>query len=356
MKNWFSRYGWLAIFIIIFLSGIVFIFWMGNAKLTSGISPSPKLEPIEIDFSGLDDESNDLLSPFFDESNDLLSPSFDDINLNKSPTPQEEESDLEEDDNEQCPTLLIKRGNKIMLFNKNMPETKGKNPVFFDNLEQYKQYAKLQKEVYNQKCPILFLQQETNAQGEDVYRLRKTQGTTDNVDPLLLGSLSDYFKDQTNVVPQFAPPMGPQAFNRVQPNQQLPLANHGVTQGQGQGQGNTTEYTDAIRDRPPYNQGFFAFDPTSQYVGRYTVVDQIHDSTKNSGENGLSDNPMDQNWGGAVFTNKQIDSGKYKEDEVQPPTVNTALSMGEYPMAIEDNTIKTPKIKTDYQPSPMEEE
>ena len=83
MKNWFSRYGWLAIFIIIFLSGIVFIFWMGNAKLTSGISPSPKLEPIEIDFSGLDDESNDLLSPFFDESNDLLSPSFDDINLNK---------------------------------------------------------------------------------------------------------------------------------------------------------------------------------------------------------------------------------------------------------------------------------
>ena len=351
MKNWFSRYGWLAIFITIFLCGIVFIFWMGNAKLTSGISPSPKLEPMEIDFSDAIDDAKGLLS---------ISPTVSDLRNSPSPQEEEEEEEEEEEDEEeevedleQCPTLLIKRGNKIMLFNKNAPETPGKNPIFFDNLEQYKQYAKLQKELYNQNCPILFLQQETNAQGEDVYRLRKTEGTTTNVDPLLLGSLSDYFKNQTNVVPQFSPPTGPQAFNRVQPNAQLPLVNYGVNPPQGQG--NTTEYTDAIRDRPPYNQGFFAFDPTSQYVGRYTVVDQIHDSTKNSGENGLSDNPMDQNWGGAVFTNKQIESGKYKEDEVQPPTVNTALSMGEYPLVIEDSDIDTPKINSPYQEQEEEE-
>jgi hypothetical protein len=351
MKNWFSRYGWLAIFITIFLCGIVFIFWMGNAKLTSGISPSPKLEPMEIDFSDAIDDAKGLLS---------ISPTVSDLRNSPSPQEEEEEEEEEEEDEEeevedleQCPTLLIKRGNKIMLFNKNAPETPGKNPIFFDNLEQYKQYAKLQKELYNQNCPILFLQQETNAQGEDVYRLRKTEGTTTNVDPLLLGSLSDYFKNQTNVVPQFSPPTGPQAFNRVQPNAQLPLVNYGVNPPQGQG--NTTEYTDAIRDRPPYNQGFFAFDPTSQYVGRYTVVDQIHDSTKNSGENGLSDNPMDQNWGGAVFTNKQIESGKYKEDEVQPPTVNTALSMGEYPLVIEDSDIETPKINSPYQEQEEEE-
>jgi len=340
MKNWFSTYGWLAIFITIFLSGVVFIFWMGNSKITSGISPSPKLEPIEIDFSETIDDVDDLL---------LSTPSDNERADSPSPQEEEEEEEEEEEDLAQCPTLLIKRGNKIMLFNKNAPETPGKNPVFFDNLEQYKQYSKLQKELYNENCPILFLQQETNAQGEDVYRLRKTEGTTTNVDPLLLGSLNDYFKDQTSVMPQFAPPTGPQAFNRVQPNAQLPLANYGVTQGQGRGQGQMTEYTDAIRDRPPYNQGFFAFDPTSQYVGRYTVVDQIHDSTKNSGENGLSDNPMDQNWGGAVFTNKQIESGKYKEDEVQPPTVNTALSMGEYPLVIEDSDIDTPKINSPYQ-------
>ena len=31
--------------------------------------------------------------------------------------------------------------------------------------------------------------------------------------------------------------------------------------------------------------------------------------------NGLSDNPMDTNWGGAVFTNKQVMSGKYKGND-----------------------------------------
>ena len=106
MKNWFSRYGWLAIFIIIFLSGVAFIFWMGNAKLTSGISPSPKLEPIEIDFSETIDDAKGLFS---------ISPTASD--LNKGPSPQEEEEDVEDveevEDLEQCPTLLIKRGNKI---------------------------------------------------------------------------------------------------------------------------------------------------------------------------------------------------------------------------------------------------
>ena len=107
------------------------------------------------------------------------------------------------------------------------------------------------------------------------------------------------------------------------------------------------QYEDASRDNKPYNQGFFAFDPTNQYVGRYTVIDQIHDSTKTQNPDGLSDNPMDPNWGGAVFTNKQVMSGKYKGNEVQPPTVNTALTLGDYPKTIEDNDIPTPKKMDD---------
>ena len=46
----------------------------------------------------------------------------------------EEEEELKVDENDLCPTLLIKRGNKVMLFNKNVPETPGENPIFFDNL------------------------------------------------------------------------------------------------------------------------------------------------------------------------------------------------------------------------------
>jgi len=332
MKNWFSQYGWITLFVSIFIFGFLFILWMGNATITSGISPSPKIEPIEINFT----EDDIITSPNEIEQHLDNSPNEE----NDSPN---EDNELENDNNDElCPTLLIKRGNNIMLFNKNMPETKGENPIFFDNLEQYIKFVKVQQKLYNQKCPILFLQEEVNAQGENVYRLRKTVGTTTNVDPLLLGSLNDYFKNNTNVMPKFAPPVGPQAFNRVQPNQQLPLANFGAKQMMQQ-QNQTDTYADANRENKPFNQGFYGFDPTNQYVGRYTVLDQIHDSTKTSNPDGLSDNPMDPNWGGAVFTNKKIDLGKYKENEVQPPTVNTALSFGEYPKTIEDNDIPTSK-------------
>jgi hypothetical protein len=338
MKKGILEYGWLIIFIAIFLFGIGFIIWMGNTTVTSGISPSPKIDPIEIIYGDDDNDDEENLSP---DSYNNLSPDIE----SSSPSIQ---VDLEEDidkmgDNEFCPTLLIKRGNKLMLFNKNIPETPGENPLFFDNLDEYTNYVQTQKELYNQNCPVLFLQEEVNAQGENVYRMRKTTGTSTNVDPLLLGSLTDYFKNQTNIMPQFGPPVGPQAFNRVQPNQQLPLANFGAKSMMGPQPKQQVPYTDANRDNKPYNQGFFGFDPSNQYIGKYTVIDQIHDSTKTQNTDGMSDNPMDPNWGGAVFTNKKIDSGKYKENEVQPPTVNTALSFGDYPKAIEDDDIDTPK-------------
>ena len=346
-KNLFEH-GWLFVLICVFLFGLLFILWMGNTPITSGISPAAKIDPIEISYTP------EELSPEYEVSSNVISNT---ININTSPKESpamdnnldglDNEFD-DEFDSDMCPTLLIKRGNKIMLFNKNMPETPGENPIFFDNLDQYIKYAKIQKDVYKQNCPVLFLQEEVNAQGENVYRLRKTEGTTTNVDPLMLGSLTDYFKNQTNVMPKFAPPVGPQAFNQVQPNMQLPLSNIGVnntmmpTLEQTQ-QPQMVQYEDASRDNKPYNQGFFAFDPTNQYVGRYTVIDQIHDSTKTQNPDGLSDNPMDPNWGGAVFTNKQVMSGKYKGNEVQPPTVNTALTLGDYPKTIEDNDIPTPK-------------
>ena len=338
-KNIFD-YGWIILLITIFILGIAFVLWMGNTSITSGISPAPKIEPIEISYSP------EELSPDYEFHSDGKTPEELEEHLDVSMDDDDDDDELDETNvDELCPTLLIKRGNKIMLFNKNMPEVKGENPIFFDNLDQYVKYMKLQKELYDQTCPILFLQEEVNAQGENVYRLRKTEGSSTNVDPLLLGSLSDYFKNKTNVMPKFAPPVGPQAFNRVQPNQQLPLSNIGVNmlQQQQPSQPHITQYDDSNRDNKPFNQGFFGFDPSNQYVGQYTVIDQIHDSTKTQNQDGLSDNPMDPNWGGAVFTNKQIGSGKYKGDEVQPPTVNSALTLGEYPKTLEDDDIPTPK-------------
>ena len=84
-------------------------------------------------------------------------------------------------------------------------------------------------------------------------------------------------------------------------------------------------YEDANRDNKPYNQGYYGFDPTSQYVGKYTVLDQIHNSTMKQNADGLSNNPMDPNWGGAVFTEEKVESGLYEGNNVQPPTVQTVL-------------------------------
>ena len=234
-----------------------------------------------------------------------------DIDVPKSPDESEE---LDNDHNNNlCPTLLIKRGNKLMLFNKNLPETPGENPIFFNDLDQYKEYIKVQRELYNESCPILFLQEEQDAQGENVYKLRKTEGTSTNVDPLLLGSVNDYFKNTTNVMPKFQPPKGIDAFNKPTPNSAINMLNYSVPIIQPPQ--NPTQpmvpYVDANRSNAPFNQGFYGFDPSNQYVGKFTILDEIHNSTKTQNPDGLSDNPMDPNWGGAVFTDEQIGSGKY---------------------------------------------
>lgn len=326
--KWFSDYGWLILFLIAFFTGIFFIFWMGSAK----IKDLPSSEIPEIKQYLLDKKS-----PSTSETSDLGNNSPSIVPTPSIPTSQssspdmakelDAESALEEElkveENDLCPTLLIKRGNKVMLFNKNVPETPGENPIFFDNLEQYIQYVKKQRELYNQSCPVLFLQEEVNAQGENVYKMRTLQDA-DNVDPLLLGSIQDYFLSKTNVMPKFGPPDGPSAFNNPADNTEISLANYSIPYEnlppQFKNHPPLVPYEDANRDNKPYNQGYYGFDPTSQYVGKYTVLDQIHNSTMTQNANGLSNNPMDPNWGGGVFTEEKVESGLYDGNSVQPPT------------------------------------
>ena len=208
-----------------------------------------------------------------------------------------------------CPNLLIKKGNQLALYNKNKPEKPGENPIYFKNLDEYIYYTKVQRIQDGKNCPVLYLQEETTAQGEDVYRIRPgpfhTQGGVTPEQqclPSMMNHVSQYFQPKPIEVPllgkQF-PQKAPSPFNKPQPNHP-PMV----------------PYLDANRQMNPH--GFYGFDPTNQYVGRYTILDQIHDSTKTQNPDGLSDNPMDPNWGGAVFTHKQILSGKYKGDTVKP--------------------------------------
>jgi len=170
-----------------------------------------------------------------------------------------------------CPDLLIRKGNTLLLYNTKSKE----DPLPFYNLDEYINYLEIQRRA-GKKCPVLFLQYESSAQGKDIYRMRPSPfdlqgGTPPNIDPTVFGGLSSI-------------------------------------------DGNPIQVLDATRDGE-YNQGMYAgFDPYGLHVGQRTELDVVHESTEKTGEN-----PMDFNWGGVQVTENAVRSGKYADRYVSKP-------------------------------------
>lgn len=168
-----------------------------------------------------------------------------------------EDDSLEEVIDDNCPDLLIRSGNEMHLFNSKLPKSET-NPIVFQNIDEYLIYADVQRREQGSTCPTLYLQEETNTQGEVVYRARPS------------------------------------------PTQLDP--------------GNPVKVLDASFDSKPYNEGDYqGFDAHGQQIGEYTQLDSIHASTEKMS---ISDNPMDPNWGGVIFSQSAVDSGKYQGSEV----------------------------------------
>lgn len=163
-----------------------------------------------------------------------------------------------------CPNVLIRQGGSLLLYNSLEPSSDN-NPIPFNNLDEYVLYVKNQRNK-GVRCPVLYLQQENDTQGNDVFRIRNSPFSVEGGLP-------------TKVVP--------------------------------------IKIVDASLENPPYNQGqYHGFDPYSQYIGKYTDLDKIHDSTR---QKPVSDNPMDTNWGGVIHSQQAVDSGKYDENTVGKP-------------------------------------
>jgi len=170
-----------------------------------------------------------------------------------------------------CPNLLVKRGNLYLLYNTGQSFQDGINPLVFQSLDQYTQYYKKQQHA-GLSCPQLYVQQEFDAQGNQVMRVRP--GPFD-----VGGGLASYPAHKPSPIP----------------------------------------VVDASREDAPYNQNMYpGFDPLSVYEGRYTTLDQVHDSTKN--RPGGSLNPMDPNWAGVIETQKAIDAGMFQDNNVYMTT------------------------------------
>lgn len=174
--------------------------------------------------------------------------------------------------NSNCPNILVQKGSQIYLYNSNKQIVPGVNPVTFNNLEEYVQFTEWQRSV-GFTCPVLYLQHTENTQGEVVYKIRPSP--TD-----LQGGL---------------PPI-------TNPNAMPPPRKH------------ITNLLDASRDDAPYNVNSYpGYDPSNMDQGEFTpdmMLDYIQQST------GLSPNPMDNNWGGADFTQALIDAGYYRDNNV----------------------------------------
>jgi len=147
-----------------------------------------------------------------------------------------------------CPNILIQKGAKYYLYNSKLAKVPGVNPISFNNLEEYTEFLEWQRGA-GIRCPVLYVQNTYNAQGERVYKIRPSATDTQ-------GGLPPSVLQQSIIQPSVS-----SAFQA-----------------------------------PPENADF---DENLLYK-----------------EGEVSPDPMDPNWGGASYTQKLVDAGFYKGNEV----------------------------------------
>jgi hypothetical protein len=194
-----------------------------------------------------------------------------------------------------CPNLLIQKGSRIYLYNSKIAKVPGVNPVEFENLEDYTEFLDWQRSQ-GIRCPVLYLQQSYDAQGNMTYKVRPSVSEPQGGLPsTILG------QGQSQQPESIATSTG----NLITEDEM----NHNISTGP-----TPTLLVDATRNDPPYNKNSYpAYDQTSYYIGTKTPLDEM-----NTQEEHLlySPNPMDENWGGADFTQNLVDTGYYKDNEV----------------------------------------
>ena len=213
-----------------------------------------------------------------------------------------------------CPNLLINRGDAIVLYNTNAAESgeHGVSPgthivAVFKHLDEYAKYVQHQRSIGNY-CPVLYLRQETSAQGKDVYKMYTPPS-----------EIPDQGAGKPALTPPFLesvpiwdlhhqPPFYVEGGLPAVPTEPV---NHNIIQ-----------VMDASRENGQFNkEDYPGFDPYGLYMGKINNLDEIHVSTQNLDSkfqktNKCSYNPADSNWCGVIATQQAVDSGMFSNNEV----------------------------------------
>jgi hypothetical protein len=215
-----------------------------------------------------------------------------------------------------CPNILIQKGAVFYLYNSNLTKVPGVNPLQFNSLDEYIEFIDWQRSQ-GIRCPILYLQESYDAQGNPVLNARPSPTNLNGgLQPLQLP-----MEDVGNVAGLYRN-VGPGQIVTSDKNivinnsksvadalgvQKMPTAFELPPQ---------TKLIDAGRDDPPFNTNSYpGFDAKGLYLGLETPLDRMFHEP--NGE--ISSNPMDTTWGGIKFTQDKIDSGEISSSKVNNP-------------------------------------
>lgn len=217
----------------------------------------------------------------------------------------------------QCQDLLLQEGSNFYLFNSNLATETGKNPIKFSSLGEYTDFVELQRSQ-GIHCPILYLQQAFDTQGETVFKVRPSptnlQGGLPDLTLLDTESSAGVpaYKGTKDVPTHSADvkmPTSSKSEERLRMGTDAPAVLPDIKTHSPK-----TLLIDSNRDDQPYNANSYpGFDAHNQDIGLDTPLDKMF----TEGSIGKpSPNPMDTNWGGAEMTEKLISSGYYRDNEV----------------------------------------
>lgn len=167
-----------------------------------------------------------------------------------------------------CPNMLIQKGARFYLYNSKLANVPGVNPVEFENLEDYTEFLDWQRSQ-GIRCPVLYLQQTFDAQGNRVFKVRP------DVNELQGGT------PPTNISNAHLADDSPSTLG--------------------------------IPNTPAYPETNIQTKDTQYNKVSAAPCDQF---TKDQGTMPISPDPMDPNWGGADYTQCLVDNGFYAENEV----------------------------------------
>ena len=217
-----------------------------------------------------------------------------------------------------CPNILIQKGSVFYLYNSKIAKIPGVNPLQFNSLDEYVEFMDWQRSQ-GIRCPILYLQESYDAQGNPVLKARPSPTDLQGgLQPLIgdvgtIAGTEHIGQENTNVGPNEI--VSANKGMRIASKQEYKDA-FGVQPLPSYEMAQETKLIDATRDDKPYNTNSFpSFDPQGLYNGLETPLDKMFHSPP--GQPSIF--ATDTLWGGIKYTQEMIDSGKVSSTRVNDP-------------------------------------